>query len=141
MEKRFIFIPVALAFIVSAIMVMPAAAVKGQTQDHSGHIGLKIHESTVKGYDIAYHLVDLPGRIDKHLMAYVVDQQGNAVTKARVGFLLRGPDGREQKVMAMAMKDSFGGDIDLTSQGSYLVIAKVVHGGQVLLDNFRYMVK
>lgn len=109
--------------------------------DHSAHVGEKIHTSTVDGYHLAYHLLDLPNKDAHHLMTYVVDPHGKPVTDAKVGYLVVGPDGKKQKVMAMAMKTSFGGDIDFTVKGSYTVKTKAIVGTEKLTDSFTYEVK
>ena len=87
--------------------------------DHSGHIGEKIHESIVEGYTLAYHLLDLPDTDAHHLMAYITDAQGNEISKAKVGYLIQGPDGVTQKIMAMVMKNAFGGNVNFTVKGKY----------------------
>jgi len=110
-----------------------------KTMDHAGHIGEKIHESTVEGYRLAYHLLDLPGRIPKHLIIYITDAEGRPVNEAKVGYLVVGPDGKEQTVMAMAMQDSFGGDVDFSLKGKYTIKSKAVVGSKNLLDSFTFM--
>ena len=110
------------------------------TTDHAGHIGKKIHESAVEGYRLAYHLLDLPGREAKHLITYIIDKTGKPVNDAKVGYLVVGPDGIEQTVMAMAMQDSFGGDVDLSAKGKYTIKSKAVVGDKNLLDSFTFVV-
>lgn len=108
--------------------------------DHSGHMGEKIHESTVEGYRFAYHLLDLPGRKAKHLIVYIIDTEGKPVNEAKVGYLVVDPGKNEQMVMAMAMKDSFGGDVDFSLKGKYTIKSKAVVGDKNLLDSFTYVV-
>ena len=117
------------------------ASDSAKAMDHSGHIGEKIHESVVQGYQVAYHLLDLPGRTEKHLMTFIKDPSGNPVGTAKVGYLVIGPDGAKQKVMAMAMKDAFGGDVNLTAKGSYTIKSKAVFGKEQLMDSFNFEVK
>lgn len=112
----------------------------GSTTDHSGHIGEKVHESTVEGYRLAYHLLDLPGREVKHLITYIVDAAGKPVNDAKVGYLVVGPGGKEQMVMAMVMQDSFGGDVDFSLKGNYTIKSKAVVGSKNLLDSFTLVV-
>jgi len=109
--------------------------------DHSGHIGERIHESTVEGYRLAYHLLALPGRSEKHLMVYITDANGKPVADATVGYLVDGPDGTQQRVMAMGMKDAFGADVNFTAKGKYTVKSKAVFGETKLLDGFVFEVK
>ncbi|RJQ65256.1 MAG: hypothetical protein C4530_01070 [Desulfobacteraceae bacterium] len=119
----------------------PQKATEHNTQesmDHGDQIGKKIHESDLKGYRIAYRLLDLPGREAKHLVTYIVDSGGKPVNDAKVGYLVVDPAGKEQKVMAMAMKDSFGGDVDLSSKGKYTIKSKAVVGDKNLMDSFTF---
>jgi hypothetical protein len=109
--------------------------------DHSTHVGDKVHTSTVEGYNLAYHLLDLPNNDAHHLMTYVVNPEGNPVTDAKVGYLVVGPNGKKQKVMAMAMNESFGGDVDFTVKGTYTVKTKAVVGEDKLIDSFTYEAK
>ena len=109
--------------------------------DHAGHIGEKIHESHVKGFRLAYHLLDIPGRDARHLITYITDAQSGPVNDAKVGYLVVGPGGKEQKVMAMTMKDSFGGDIDFSAKGTYTIKSKAVVGDKSLLDSFTFVVE
>ena len=109
-----------------------------QDMDHSKHAGKRIHESKVQGYQLAYHLLDLPDRDVQHLMLYIVNPKGHAITRAKVGYLVTGPDGTKQKVMAMAMKDSFGGDVNLNLKGVYEIKTKVVIENEKLLDQLTY---
>ena len=117
------------------------ASDKGKPMNHTGHVGEKIHESSVKGYHLAYHLLSLPGRDAQHLMTYIIDTKGQAVTKAKVGYLVVGPDGAKQQVMAMAMKDSFGGDVNFTTRGMYTIKSKAIVGNDKLMDRFTFEVK
>ena len=134
---------VLLAGLVIGCLAPPAFAATGHgthnTTDHAGHIGEKIHESTVEGYRLAYHLLDLPGREAKHMITYIIDTTGKPVNDAKVGYLVVGPGGKEQKVMAMAMKDSFGGDVDFSAKGKYTIKSKAVVGEKSLLDSFTFV--
>ena len=112
---------ISITFILSFLLSSAAlASDKGNRTDHSGHVGEKIHESSVQGYQIAYHLLDLPGREEDHLMAYIIDLNGQPVSKAKIGYLVVGPKGAKQKVMAMGMKDAFGGDVNFTAKGKVI---------------------
>jgi len=117
-----------------------AADVK-KTVDHSLHTGKKIHEALVKGYQLSYHLLDLPNNTFQHLMVYIADKNGINIIRGKVGFLIKGPDGNEQKVMAMAMKKSFGGNVNFQIKGTYKIKTKVVFEDKKLLDKFSYEVK
>ncbi|MFC1886073.1 hypothetical protein ACFLZM_03345 [Thermodesulfobacteriota bacterium] len=128
--------------IVFLLTLSPAlAADKPKEMDHSGHVGTKIHESTVKGYHLAYHVLDLPGRDVHHLMVYIIDPDERALTKAKVGYLIVGPRGVKQKKMAMAMNGSFGGDVNLNAKGNYIINMKALIGDVKVLDRFTHEVK
>jgi len=128
-------------FIVFLVSWAAFASDKKNQIDHSGHVGEKIHESRVQGYRIAYHLLDLPGREAHHLMAYIIDLNGQPVTKAKIGYLVVGPKGAKQKVMAMGMKDAFGGDVNFTARGKYIIKMKALIGDKKVLDRFTYEIK
>ncbi|MDP2646086.1 MAG: hypothetical protein Q8P24_14195 [Desulfobacterales bacterium] len=114
---------------------------KGASPGHNAHIGKKIHESMLQGYHLAYHLLDLPGRQEQHLMTYIADGSGQTLTRGQLGYLVVGPDGANQKVMAMAMKDAFGGDVNFTDKGRYIIKIKAAFDDKKLLDEFSFEVK
>ena len=134
---------IALTFIVFIyILAIPFSAGSAQEKtDHSKHVGVRIHESSIQGYSLAYHLLDLPNRKEDHLMVYIVNEKHEAVDKGKVGYLVAGPDGRKQKAMAMAMKEAFGADVDFTTKGTYTIGVKALIGNAKLLDQFTYEVK
>ncbi len=134
---------IAFAFIVFIYFgTIPFFAGSAQEKvDHSKHLGVRIHESSIQGYGLAYHLLDLPNRKEDHLMIYIVNEKREAVSKGKVGYLVVGPDGRKQKVMAMAMKEAFGADVDFTAKGAYTIKIKALIGNAKLLDQFTYEVK
>ena len=109
--------------------------------DHTDHVGDKIHETSLQGYRLAYHLLELPGRDVHHLMTYIVDTNGQAITTAKLGYLVVGPNGGKQKVMAMGMKDAFGGDVNLNAKGNYIINMKALMGDVKVLDRFTHEVK
>lgn len=134
---------------------------KGHDVDHREHLGDEIHESMVEGFGFYYHLVDNVARMEEmteeakkamkghdmsqmkphHLMLYVVDPDGKPVTDARLGYLIRGPGGSEQKTMAMAMEGGYGADVDLKAPGTYVITTRVVAGEKNLVDTFEYEVQ
>jgi hypothetical protein len=120
--------------------------------DHSGHRGPNIHNSTVDGYSLTYHLIDMQEKMKDmenmpemqathHMMVYVTGPDGAVLGQAKVGYLVVGPDGNKQKLMAMGMKDGFGADVDFKAPGAYTVKTKAVANGATLLDQFTYEVK
>ena len=74
---------IALAFIgflyFLTIPLLPGSA--QEKVDHSKHLGVKIHESSIHGYHLAYHLLDLPNRKEHHLMIYIMNEKREAVDK------------------------------------------------------------
>ena len=120
--------------------------------DHSGHRGPNIHNSIVDGYSLTYHLIDMQEKMKDmenmpemqathHMMVYVTGPDGAVLGQAKVGYLVVGPDGNKQKLMAMGMKDGFGADVDFKAPGAYTVKTKAVANGATLLDQFTYEVK
>lgn len=137
---------IALAIILISSMALTAGA---QQEGHSGRKGKQIHESTVNAYSLAYNLIDMgdagaemegdEGSMPTHhLMVYIVDPDGNPVNEAKVGFLIKGPEGKDQKVMAMGMAGGYGADISLQHPGEYTIRTKAVAGDETLLDSFEY---
>lgn len=131
----------------------------GHVMDHSGHTGVKIHEAMVDGYHLAFHLLDNLANIKEaqksgtmpemdmskvkthHLMLYLVSPEGKPVSQARVGYLVRNPDGSEQKIMTMEMADGFGADVDFKLAGKFTIVSKSVVDGKTLIEEFEYTVK
>ena len=126
----------------------------GSATDHSGHVGVMIHESAIEGYSFAYHLIDMrknpeemkdmqgskEADITHHLMVYVMDPVGRAVEGAKLGYLVEGPDGVKQKLMAMGMQGAFGANVNFKNKGKYTVKTKFVAGDKKLFDRFVYEV-
>ena len=146
--------------VVALVATAPALAeMKGDMKgmDHSAMKGALIHESTVEGHKLAYHLIDNMARMEKmkdmkgmkmeghdmgqmkshHMMVYVMGADGAMISDAKVGFLVEGPGG-EQKTMAMFMTDGFGSDLELKGKGSYTIKTKIKAGETSLKDSFTY---
>ena len=134
---------------------MDHSKMKGD-MDHSDHQGKMIHEATVDGYQLAYHLMDNMAAMAKmddmknhdmskmkshHLMLYIADSSGKAVAEGKVGYKVTGPDGTDQQAMAMAMSAGFGADVDFKAKGTYTIKTKAVAGEAKLMDKFTYEVK
>ena len=113
----------------------------GKAMEHSQHIGEKIHESKVEGYQFAYHLLNMEDRATHHMMVYIMAPDGGKVEDAKVGYLVNGPDGTKQKMMAMGMKNAYGADFDFKKKGTYMVKMKAVTGDKKLLDEFTYEIE
>jgi len=150
-----------IAMVCCLTLVLPVVVMAGSDHDHhmdhSNHVGQMIHESTVDGYSLAYHVIDMKEKMagaegmvmeghdmsqmkSHHMMLYVTAPNGKKVLEGKVGYMVAGPDGSNQKAMAMAMKGAFGADVDLSSKGSYTIKAKIIAGEQKLMDSFSYQV-
>lgn len=140
-----------------------------EKMDHSGHgahgemgsmghadrAGDNIRNTTVDGYKLAYHLIDMREKMkamkeqghthkmsSHHLMIYVNDPDGKPVGSAKAGFLVTAPNTPEQKVMGMAMGvGGYGGDLDFSTPGDYSVTSKIVIGDKTVKDSFTYSSK
>lgn len=128
-------------FLVSFLYSAPFAYSSDTKMDHSTHTGKRIHESRVQDFRLAYHLLELPGNNYHHLMVYIIDEQGNSVTKATVGYLIEGPSDSKQKVMAESMGTAFGGNVNFNKSGNYIVRTKAVFDDVKLLDEFSFDIK
>ena len=115
-----------------------------------------IHETDINGYHFVYKLIDLKEKMKdmkdmdhdmdkmtatRHLMLFIKNAKGDAIEANKVGFLITGPDGKDQKVMAMGMGDGYGADINLSLSGEYSVKAKALIGEQKLVDSFMYKIE
>jgi hypothetical protein len=154
MKKWMIFFVIPILFGIA--LVLPGFSQNsGSAIDHSGHVGVMIHESTIEGYRFAYHLIDIrknPAEMqdmkgsteaDKthHLMVYVMDPDGHAVEKAKLGYLVEGPNGVKQKLMTMGMQGAYGANVNFKNKGSYTIKTKIVAGDKKLFDRFNYEIK
>lgn len=128
------------AAILVSVALMPWSATENQAfgADDERRVGTQIHQSVVDGYQLEYRLVEPPGQEILHLMVYIQDPQGGNISQAKVGFLVIGPDGTKQKVMAMGMKGAFGADVDLRQKGQYTIKTKAVTNEKTLIDKFVY---
>ena len=113
----------------------------GKTMEHSQHMGEKIHESKVEDYQFAYHLLNMEDRATHHMMVYILAPDGGKVEDAKVGYLVSGPDGTKQKLMAMGMKGAYGADLDFKQKGTYAVKMKAVTPDKKFMDEFTYEVE
>ncbi len=120
-----------------------------QKMDNSKRMGDMIHHSTVDGVGLMYHLIDMTAHSKKmpemrathHLMVYLKSEHGHNVEKAKVGYLISGPDKHNQKIMAMGMGGGFGGDIALKEKGVYTIKTKALIDGKKVIDQFDYKVE
>jgi hypothetical protein len=137
-------------------LVIPSFAAHeghGTSNPAEKHHGQKIREAKVEGYELEYNLIDMREAMSgmkeqdmakmksHHLMVYLKEPDRKYVRDAKVGFWLVGPDGKDQKTMAMAMGEGFGADIDLKAKTTYKIKTKAVVGDKTLMDAFSYSVK
>ncbi|MBI5592108.1 MAG: hypothetical protein HY881_16715 [Deltaproteobacteria bacterium] len=128
----------------------------------AGHnsMGQMLRNSTVDGYSFMYHVLNMAERNDmmkgmegmempgmskspditNHLMVYISDPGGKPVS-GKIGFLITGPDGKEQKTLTMGMHDGYGADVSFKEKGIYKIKTKAVIDGKTLLDEFSHEVK
>lgn len=113
----------------------------GVAGDHPDSPGVKIHTSTVDGYEFNYFLYHFPERKTQHLMVAVTGPEGTPLEQGKMGFLVTGPDGAKQKAMAMGMKGAYGADMDFSQKGLYTIKTKAVFGDKKRFDRFDYEMK
>ncbi|NOY69551.1 MAG: hypothetical protein GXP53_08690 [Deltaproteobacteria bacterium] len=124
---------------------------EGMNMDKNAHgnmnmMGTQIRTASVDGYEVAYHVMDMHAQMPDnpemagtyHLMVSFKDSTGKPVTSATVGYLVKGPDGKTQKAMAMTMGKSFGANLKLTEKGEYAITAKALIGDKKVIDRFTY---
>jgi hypothetical protein len=124
------------------------------TTDHPMRAGDNIHNATVDGFTLAYHLIDMGGNVSSmqsegpakkethHLMLYVNDPNGKPVGSAKVGFMIETSTGSHQKVMSMPMGvGGYGANIDLSTAGTYKLMSKIIIGDKTIKNDFSYTVK
>ncbi len=119
---------------------------------HTGHMGENIRNASVDGYTFTYHLIDMRKKMKAtghqhemkmthHMMVYVTPPHGDQIESAKVGYLVVGPDEKNQKLMCMGMGGGFGADVDFAAPGTYTIKTKVMDGDKKLMDSFNYTVK
>ena len=155
MKKFMIFFTIPIFFGVA--LVLPAFSQdSGSGTDHSEHVGINIHESTIEGYRFAYHLIDIRKNPEEamkdmkgskeadmthHLMVYVMSPDNRAVEAAKLGYLVEGPDGGKQKLMTMGMQGAYGANVNFKNKGTYTIKTKFIVGDKKLFDKFSYEVE
>jgi hypothetical protein len=150
MKKQFITI---LSTLLVASLVMLPQALADSCCPHE-RAKSYIQESDVDGYRLEYKLIDMKAKMDHaghghememsashHLMLYIKNGKGEAIEADKVGFLVSGPDGEDQKAMAMGMGGGYGADLNLTKKGEYTVKSKAVIGEQKLIDSFIHKIE
>ena len=154
MTKYISFLIIPVFLVVSMVLPVYSQDSKPAT-NHSEHVGVMIHESTIEGYRFSYHLIDIQKNTEKmkdmkgseeadtthHLMVYVLDPDGRSVEGAKLGYLVEGPDGTKQKLMAMGMQGAFGANANFKTKGMYTVKTKFLVGDKKLFDKFDYEVR
>lgn len=77
----------------------------------------------------------------QHLMLFAADKMGKAISGAKVGYQVTGPDGKIQRAIAMAMTAGYGADVEMTAKGKYEVKTKLVKDDLQVVDTFTYEAK
>ena len=153
--NKYISLLIVPVFLVVSMALPVYSQDSGSATDHSKHVGVMIHESTIEGYHFAYHLIDIQKNSEEmkdmkgskeadtthHLMVYVKDADGHAVEAAKLGYLVEGPDGAKQKLMTMGMQGAYGANVNFKNKGTYTIKTKFLVGDKKLLDRFSYEVK
>jgi hypothetical protein len=152
MKRQALYI-VLTAFISSIMFIPTAMASSCCASEMTPKIDQK---SEVDGYQFEYEFINMMEKMKNmpdmnhqmenmtathHLMVFIKNAQGETVAADKVGFLITGPDGKEQKVMTMGMSGGYGADINLSHPGEYTIKTKAVMGEQNLMDSFAYTVK
>ncbi len=138
----------ALAFTLPAMAAesAPHQSHKGMQMDHAAMKGKLIRETRINGYTLSYHLIDMKALMPDnanmagtcHLMLTIRDPKGGVVEKTLVGYLIKGPDGKAQKMMAMSMGKGYGANIQMKTPGTYKITAKALIEGKPMIDRFTY---
>ncbi len=148
--KKIALIILTAAFMTSITFIPAAMADSCCPSEKGTHIDQK---SDVDGYQLEYQFIDMKEKMKDmkqqmpgmtathHLMVFIKNAAGKTVTSEKVGYLIIGPDGKDQKVMAMGMSGGYGADITLSQPGDYTVKTKAVMGEQKLMDKFTYTIK
>ncbi|MHB8883319.1 MAG: c-type cytochrome [Thermodesulfovibrionales bacterium] len=146
--------------IVNYVKSLKAISQAGQV---TARPGKHIRQTTLKGYTLMYHLLDLAERgemmkameghsviglkkvsdMTNHLMVYIQKTDGQIVP-ADVAFLLTGPDGKDLRTMTMGMYGGYGADISLKLKGMYTIRPNILiesKGKIKLNDEFSFPVK
>jgi hypothetical protein len=143
-----------------SLIILGSGAANLIADDHSHMMGKMLRHTTVDGYGFMYHLLDMTERnasmkgmegmempgmsnspdITNHLMVYITDPSGNSAS-GKIGFLINGPDGKEQKTLTMGMHNGYGADVVFKAKGAYTIKTKAVIGSKSLMDEFTYEIK
>ncbi len=154
---------VALAAALVFFLTTASAMDDSHDMDSSDKIGELFHESMQNGYMLSYYLMDLRNQGDEkaadhssgdhtshgekqmdkphHIMVYIMDQDHEPVTEAKVGVMIKNDAGETQKIMAMYMSKGFGITADMKAKGVYEIAVKAVVDDVTLMDRFSHEMK
>jgi hypothetical protein len=135
----------------SLILIISASlfyAVSAMAMDMHGD---KIHMSKVDGHEFMYSMIDMDKKAKKagmnhdmkgmyHLMVHVKKGE-HFIDDGKTGFIVKGPDGNVQQVMAMKMSKGYGADIKMDKKGVYEIKVKTMKDGKAMVDHFKYEMK
>lgn len=131
----------------ASLLSTTAADTRKNTMDSESAVrpGKQVRQTSLKGYTVTYHLMDLSERgemvkmmghhavigmskspdVTNHLMVYIEKSDGKAVP-GDVAYLLTGPDGKEFRTMAMGMYGGYGADVIMKLKGVYTIRTKII---------------
>ena len=125
--------------------------------------GKHIHQVTINGYTLMYHMMNLSERnemvemmksssdiginrspdVTNHLMVYIMDSE-RKIVPGTVLFHLTNPDGKDSRTMTMGMYGGYGGDIILEQKGMHTIRTRIIIETAKTIrldDEFTYEVK
>lgn len=132
----------------SAVFILIAGFIFYSSASAMDMHGDKVHMSHVDGHDFMYSMIDMGKKAEKsglsknmdgmyHLMVHV--KKGDKfVEGAKTAFVVKGPDGKVQKAMAMEMSKGYGADIKMKKKGMYEIKVKTMKDGKAMMDTFKY---
>jgi hypothetical protein len=112
----------------------------GETRRYAGQVD---PEGGHKGYMFTYHLIDMKASMPDmagtyNLMVTITGAGGKAVDKAVVDYKIKGTDGTEKSVEAMAMGAGYGRNLKFSAGGTYAITTKALIGTRQVIDRFEY---
>ncbi len=107
--------------------------------------GKHIHQTTIKGYTLMYHIMNLLERnemmemmksssdlginrspdVTNHLMVYIMDSE-RKIVPGTVLFHLINPEGKVSRTMTVGMYGGYGGDVILKQTGLHTIRTRII---------------
>lgn len=136
------------------VALLVCAAASGALADGNSRYGREIRTAQVSGYTLTYTLIDtaelnlgtvMPlasydgGRTPSHhLMVFVRDAAGRAVTEGTVSFAVTTPNGTVSTLAGRPMNGGFGNDVELPARGELAIQVKLALPNADLTDAFAH---